>query len=207
MATASISAFAKSSPTCHATLQFRRKERGELTITTLGTSPELSIKEARLKAAELATKRQTSSPTVQEVAEQWLAERIDHTHRKADQVRGYADRAINPELGSARVRDIDPSDIARVIRSYRDRVAKLPRARTGGRPAAHLPWRGPVSSLTTRCGSPASQISSSLHSELKPEAACSATSRAAAHVRKPTASPGLDSSHGPAPSPARCPWR
>ncbi len=118
------------------TWQFRRKERGELTITTLGTYPELSIKEARLKAAELATKRQTSSPTVQEVAEQWLAERIDHTHRKADQVRGYVDRAIIPELGSTRVRDIEPSDIARVIRTYRDRVAKLPRARTGGRPAA-----------------------------------------------------------------------
>jgi predicted RNA-binding Zn ribbon-like protein len=80
--------------------------------------------------------RQTSSPTVQEVAEQWLAERIDHTHRKADQVRGYVDRAIIPELGSTRVRDIEPSDIARVIRAYRDRVARLPRARTGGRPAA-----------------------------------------------------------------------
>jgi integrase len=118
------------------TWQFRRKERGELTVTTLGTYPELSIKEARLKAAELATKRQTSSPTVEEVAEQWLAERIDHTHRKADQVRGYVDRAIIPELGGTRVRDIEPSDIARVIRTYRDRVAKLPRARTGARPAA-----------------------------------------------------------------------
>jgi integrase len=118
------------------TWQFRRRERGELTVTTLGTYPELSIREARLKAAELATKRQAHSPTVQEVADQWLAERIDHTHRKADQVRGYVDRAIIPELGSTRVRDIEPSDIARVIRAYRDRVGKLARARTGGRPAA-----------------------------------------------------------------------
>ena len=52
------------------------------------------------------------------------------------QVRGYVDRAITPDLGAKRVRDIEPSDIARVIRTYRDRVAKLPRARTGGRPAA-----------------------------------------------------------------------
>jgi len=118
------------------TWQFRRKETGRLTVTTLGAYPELSIKEARLKAAELATKRSGHSPTVQEVADHWLAERVDHTHRKADQVRGYVDRAIIPELGDRRVRDVEASDIAGVIRRYRDRVAKLPRARTGGRPAA-----------------------------------------------------------------------
>jgi integrase len=118
------------------TWQFRRKEKGRPSITTLGTYPELSVKEARLKAAELATKRKMRNETVEEVAGQWLAERVDHTHRKADQVRGYVDRAIIPELGERRVREIEPSDIARVIRSYRDRVAKLPRGRTGGRPAA-----------------------------------------------------------------------
>jgi integrase len=118
------------------TWQFRRKERGKPSITTLGTYPDLPIKEARLKAAELATKRKMRNETVEEVATQWLAERVDHTHRKADQVRGYVDRAIIPELGDRRVRDIEPSDIARIIRAYRDRVAKLPRGRTGGRPAA-----------------------------------------------------------------------
>ena len=35
-----------------------------------------------------------------------------------------------------RVRDVEPADIARVIRAYRDRIAKLSRARRGGRPAA-----------------------------------------------------------------------
>ena len=39
------------------TWQFRREAKGRPSITTLGTYPELSIKEARLKAAELATKR------------------------------------------------------------------------------------------------------------------------------------------------------
>ena len=90
------------------TWQFRRKTKGRPSITTLGTYPELSIKEARLKAAELATKRQQSSPTVEEAAEQWMAERVDHTHRKADQVRAYVDRAIVPELGSMRVRTWSP---------------------------------------------------------------------------------------------------
>jgi integrase len=101
------------------TWQFRRKKKGRPSITT-----------------ELATKRQQSSPTVEKAAEQWLAERVDHTHRKADQVRGYVDRAIVPELGDMRVSDVEPADIARVIRAYRDRVAKMARGRTGGRPAA-----------------------------------------------------------------------
>jgi integrase len=118
------------------TWQFRRKEPDGLAITMLGTYPDVSIKEARLKAAELATKRKQYSPKVEDAAEQWLSERVDHTHRKADQVRGYVDRAIIPELGSSRVRDVSPADIADVIRRYRDRVAKLARARTGGRPAA-----------------------------------------------------------------------
>jgi integrase len=118
------------------TWQFRRRERGRPSITTLGVYPDLSIKEARLKAAELATKRKTQSPTVAEAAERWLTERVDHTHRKADQVRGYIDRAIIPAMGADRVRDVEPSDIAGAIRTYRDRVAKLPRGRSGGRPAA-----------------------------------------------------------------------
>ena len=118
------------------TWQFRRKEKGRPSITTLGTYPQLSIREARLKAAELATRRTLRNETVEEVARQWLAERVDHTHRKADQVRGYVDRAILPEIGDRRIRDVEPSDIALVVRSYRDRVAKLPRGRTGGRPAA-----------------------------------------------------------------------
>lgn len=118
------------------TWQHRRKSKGQRSITVLGTYPELSIAEARLKAAELATKRKLRNDTVEELATQWLAERVDHTHRKADQVRGYVDRAIIPALGDRRVRSIEPSDIAGVIRSYRDRVARSPRGRTGGRPAA-----------------------------------------------------------------------
>jgi integrase len=118
------------------TWQFRRYEGRRVAITTLGTYPELSIKEARLKAAELAMKRAGKSWTVGEVAGQWLKERVDHTHRKSDQVRGYVERAILPALADRRIRDIEPSEVSRVIRDYRDRVAKLPRARTGGRPAA-----------------------------------------------------------------------
>jgi hypothetical protein len=84
------------------TWQFRRREAGSVTITTLGTYPDLPILQARQQALELATKRKTYSPIVEVAAEQWLAERIDTTHRKAELVRGYVARAIIPALGKRR---------------------------------------------------------------------------------------------------------
>lgn len=118
------------------TWQFRRKEAGRLSIETLGTYPELSIKEARLKAAELATKRRTHSPTVKKAAEQWLTERVDQALRTAEPIRRYVERAIVPELGSWRVRDVEPADVARIVRAFRDQTAKSAKARADGRPAA-----------------------------------------------------------------------
>jgi hypothetical protein len=78
------------------TWQFRRREGGKLSVTTLGTYPGLPILEARQQALELATKRKSYSPTVEVAAEQWLSEQIDHTHRKADLIRGYVERAVVP---------------------------------------------------------------------------------------------------------------
>jgi len=118
------------------TWQFRRREGGKQTVTTLGTYPELPILEARQQALELATKGKSYSPTVEIAAEQWLSERIDHTHRKAELIRGYVERAIIPALGSRRVRDIEPSDIAIAVRDYRDRTGKKAAAHKGGRTAA-----------------------------------------------------------------------
>jgi integrase len=118
------------------TWQFRRREGGRQAVTTLGTYPELPILEARQQALELATKGKSYSPTVEIAAEQWLSERIDHTHRKAELIRGYVERAIIPALGSRRVRDVEPSDIAIAVRDYRDRTGKKAAAHKGGRTAA-----------------------------------------------------------------------
>ena len=117
------------------TWQFRRREGGRLSITTLGSYPDLPILEARQQALELATKRTSYSPTVEVAAEQWLAERVEPTHRRAELMRGYVDRAIVPALGSRRVRDVEPSEIAAVVRDYRDRAAKTAKGREGGRAA------------------------------------------------------------------------
>jgi integrase len=118
------------------TWQFRRKEAGRLEISTLGTYPELSIKEARLKAAELATKRSILSPTVEEAATQWLRERVFHTHRRAEIVTSHVERIIVPKLGGRRIRAVEPGDIADLVRAHRDRAAKSLRAKSQGRPAA-----------------------------------------------------------------------
>ena len=118
------------------TWQFRRKEAGRLSVATLGTYPELSIREARLKAAELATKRRTHSPTIEEAAEQWLTERVDQTLRTAEPIRSYVERAVIPALGSWRVRDVEPADVARIVRAFRDQAAKSAKASADGRPAA-----------------------------------------------------------------------
>ncbi len=118
------------------TWQFRRRVGGKLTVTTLGTYPDLPLLEARQQALELATKGTSYSPTVEVAAEQWLSERIDHTHRRAELIRGYVERGIIPALGSRRVRDIEPLEIATVVREYRDQTAKKALARKGGLTAA-----------------------------------------------------------------------
>src|SRR5262252_4540114 len=58
------------------TWQFRRREGGNLSVVTLGTYPRMTLKDARLRAAEMASRRDLASPTVAEAAEQWLAEQV-----------------------------------------------------------------------------------------------------------------------------------
>jgi len=94
------------------TWQFRCREGSKLSVVTLGTYPNLGLKDARLRAAELASKRDLESPTVTEAAEQWLAEQVHTAHRQPFQIEGYLQRALLPALGSRRVRDVAPSEIA-----------------------------------------------------------------------------------------------
>lgn len=118
------------------TWQHRRKQGGRIAVTTLGSYPDLSLKDARLKAAELATKRSTFSPTVAEAAEQWLTERVDGRLKNAEPIRSYVERVIIPELGSRRVRDVEPADVGGIVRAFRDQTALKLKAKAGGRPAA-----------------------------------------------------------------------
>ena len=118
------------------TWQFRRKVAGRLTITTLGTYPELSLLKARRQALELAMKRQVHSPTLAEAVERWLRGGLDPVHKKPQLIHGYVTRAILPAFGERRVRDIRLAEIAHAVREYGERVKAAANARQGGKTAA-----------------------------------------------------------------------
>ena len=84
------------------TWQFRRRGGGKLAVTTLGNYPDLPLLEARRQALELATKGASYSPIVEVAAEQWLSERIDHTHRAPHLIHGFVQRGIIPVLAACR---------------------------------------------------------------------------------------------------------
>ena len=109
------------------TWQFRRREGGRLTVTTLGTYPELPLLEARQQALELATKGKSYSPTVDVAAEQWLSERIDHTHRKAALIRGYVERAIIPSSAAGECATSSPPRLPRWFETTGTRWPRRPR--------------------------------------------------------------------------------
>jgi integrase len=116
--------------------QFRRREGASLSVVTIGTYPRMSLKEARLRAAELAARRDLECPTVTEAAEQWIAERVNTALRRPAAVEGYIRRAVLPALGSHRLRDVAPAKIGKMIRKYRDEAGKVNRATTSGRATA-----------------------------------------------------------------------
>ena len=79
--------------------QWRRKEGGKLLVKALGPWPDLSLKQARLKAAELAAQRgSVHSPTFEAASAQWLEEIIEPSHKGAAGIRGHMRRAVR-DLG------------------------------------------------------------------------------------------------------------
>jgi integrase len=134
----------------------------------LGSYPAVGLRDARLKAAELAAKRQARSPTVEEAAAQWQREIVERTHKQPDLFVGYIDRAIIPDLGGMRVAAVQPSDIAASVRGYRDRIAVKLQARSGGLPAARAllaVYKG-LFAYAVACGyveqSPAGQLTAAM---------------------------------------------
>jgi hypothetical protein len=118
------------------TWQFRRRDGSKLSVITLDTYPKMSLKEARLRAAELSARHDLPCPTVTEAAEQWLTERVHTTLRRPAAVEGYVRRAVLPVLGSHRLRNVAPAEIGKMIRDYRDEAGRVSRAKTSGRATA-----------------------------------------------------------------------
>ncbi len=102
----------------------RKRPAGKAIILTIGKYPAMSVKAARAKALEEALKRDPSNKTVESLAEEFYAEVALKEHRRPEMMRGYLDRAVIPELGTRRVADLAPIDIAGVIQRYRTRGAR-----------------------------------------------------------------------------------
>lgn len=98
----------------------RRTVQGKTTVRTIGKYPTMSAKAARAFALAESLKRNPSNITLGELAEDYYTA-IASEHRRPEQIRGYLDRAILPELGTRRVIDIAAIDVASVIKRYRDR--------------------------------------------------------------------------------------
>jgi integrase len=101
----------------------RRRHLGRMRVTTLGDYPELSIKDARARAARLAARTPGSTKTVAELVEEFKVA-IRATHRDPDQVDGYLRRGIPAGWAAQRVAQVTRSDVVALLKDYRRTVAK-----------------------------------------------------------------------------------
>lgn len=102
----------------------RKKHQGKTSITRLKRYPDMSLKEARLKAAEMAMTKHVNSVKITELVDKYMNEVVEHTHKRVDLVQGYMDRAIIPQLGNRKVRDITRAELVSVIQQYAKRGAR-----------------------------------------------------------------------------------
>ncbi len=102
----------------------RKKHLGKSTVITLGPYPTVSLKDARLEAAKMALRSDVSSVRVSDLITKYMDEIVKPTHKRADLVQGYMDRAIQPALGAKKVRDITRAEIVSVVQSYVKRGAR-----------------------------------------------------------------------------------
>ena len=105
------------------TYLIRKSVNGREQIITLGKSPALSLKEARLKALQLSMKADVSNTTVATLINKYWVEVIEPESKVPAQVRGYLDY-IEKQFGSRKVIDITRSALVKFIQSYAARGAR-----------------------------------------------------------------------------------
>ena len=99
----------------------RKKHQGKTSITRLKRYPDMGLKEARLKAAEMAMDKHVSSVKVSDLVNKYMKEVVLDSHKRSDLVQGYMDRAVVPQLGKRKVRDVTRAELVAVIQQYSTR--------------------------------------------------------------------------------------
>ena len=109
-------------------------------LINLGAYPDISLAEARLKAAEIAVKgpevvlkEPESVATVGEMVKKYLKEVVELKHKRPDLVQGYMDRVVIPKLGNRKIKEITCAELVDIIQEY-----SLRGARTGDQLRSNL---------------------------------------------------------------------
>ena len=99
------------------TYLIRKTVHGKAQVITLGTSPELSLREARLRAAGYFTTREVSNATVNELTEKYFFEVVSPKSKVPNQVQGYLNH-IADRFGNRKLIDITTADCVKFIQHY-----------------------------------------------------------------------------------------
>lgn len=126
----------------------RRKFMGRVSVDTVGHYPDVSLKDARLVAAERAGQG-GSSTTVKTLVEKYQAEVISK-HKRPELTNGYINRAILPALGHRKVKDITRAELVHLIQTLCE-TRQTHRRPAQEHAAGHVRlWRGVwVAAMTT----------------------------------------------------------
>ncbi|MCZ6586074.1 MAG: Arm DNA-binding domain-containing protein, partial [Gammaproteobacteria bacterium] len=95
----------------------RRKRQGHTRIITLGKYPNLRLKDARLKAAQLGSENTWSKLTLRELLDEWYEDQIRHQYKRPRPIRLYLDR-VSPDLLAQKIREIIRADVRSFLKKY-----------------------------------------------------------------------------------------
>lgn len=100
------------------TFIIRKRRGGRMFVTTLGKHPAVTLKQARVIAAEMALEGTPSAMTVKELVAKYQKKVIEVKHKRPHFAEGYWRRAVLPVLGATKVSDVRPYDIAQMVEQY-----------------------------------------------------------------------------------------
>ena len=99
------------------TYLIRKMVNGKAQVITLGKSPAISLRHARLKAAEHFVSKGLTVVLIRELTEKYYREIVEPKSKVPKQVRGYLNH-INDRLGKLKVNDATTAECVNFIQHY-----------------------------------------------------------------------------------------
>ena len=99
------------------TYLIRKMMAGKTHLLTIGKSPDVSLREARLKAAQFLNSQNISNVTVKELSGKYFSEVVEPRSKVPKQVLGYLNH-ISERLGHSKVMDVSTSECVSFIQYY-----------------------------------------------------------------------------------------